>query len=71
METINSKISQLPTEQKKWLLSVKNTFQTAFYGDYISTSKLIQAIKLKAIERDYLEIGLLLGSDDLEAYFKY
>ncbi len=70
MQTINSKISQLPKEQKEWLLSIKNIYQTAFYANGINTKDLISTIELKAKEKGYSEIGLLLDADDLFKFFK-
>ena len=70
METVNSKITHLPSEQLEWLLSVKNLFKTAFYYNTINVKELISAIENKAIEKGYLDIGLLLNTNELEEYFK-
>ena len=70
MQTLNSQILQLPPEQLEWLLSIKNLFKLAFYSDTINVKELISAIERKAIEKGYLDIGLLLDSVDLEEYFK-
>ncbi|NOQ92832.1 MAG: hypothetical protein GQ552_08990 [Flavobacteriaceae bacterium] len=69
MKTLNSKISHLPSEQLEWLLSVKNLFKTTFYYNTINAKELISAIENKAIEKDYLDIGLL-NTNDLEEFFK-
>ena len=70
METVNSKITHLPSEQLEWILSVKNLFKTAFYYNTINVKELISAIENKAIEKGYLDIGLLLNTNELEEYFK-
>ena len=70
MKTVNMKILQLPPEQSKWLLSIKSMFRTAFYYDTINIKELVSAIENKAIKKDYLDIGLLLNSDDLEEFLK-
>lgn len=70
MKTINNQVLQLPPEQLEWLLSVKKLFKTAFYYETINVKDLINAIESKAIEKGFLDIGLLLDSDDLEEYFK-
>ncbi len=70
MKTVNSKITHLPSEQLEWILSVKNLFKTAFYYNTINVKELISAIENKAIEKGYLDIGLLLNTNELEEYFK-
>jgi len=70
MKSVNSKITHLPSEQSEWLLSVKNLFKTTFYYNTINAKELISAIENKAIERGYLDIGLLLNTNELEEYFK-
>ena len=70
MKTVNNQVLQLPHEQLEWLLSVKKLFKTAFYHETINVKDLINAIESKAIEKGFLDIGLLLDSDDLEEYFK-
>ncbi len=70
MKTVNSQVLQLPSEQLEWLLSVKKLFKTAFYYETINVKDLISAIESKAIEKGFLDIGILLDSDDLEEYFK-
>ena len=70
MKTVNSKIIHLPSDQLECLLSVKNLYKSTFYYNTISRKELIGAIENKAIERGYLDIGLLLNTNDLEEYFK-
>lgn len=70
MKTINNQVLQLPSEQLEWLLSVKKLFKTTFYNNTINVKELISAIESKAIEKGFLDIGILLDSDDLEEYFK-
>ncbi len=67
--TLNNKLLQLPSEQSEWLLSVKNLFKTTFYSNTINAKELISAIENKAIEKGYLDIGLL-NTNDLEEFFK-
>ena len=70
MKTVNNKITHLPAEQLEWILSVKNLFKTSFYYNTINVKELISAIENKAIEKGYLDIGLLLNTNELEEYFK-
>jgi hypothetical protein len=66
--TLNNKISLLPSYQVSWLLLIKDIFKRDFNTN--SRNELINAVELKAIEREYNEIALLLNSNDLEEYFK-
>jgi len=66
--TLNNKILQLPSEQLSWLLLIKGIFRRNFKTK--DKRELLDAVENKAIERGYLEIELLLDSNDLEEYFK-
>ena len=66
--TLNNKLLQLPSEQLSWLALIKNLFKREFNKK--SNRELISAIRNKAIEKDYKEIGWHLNSYDLETYFK-
>ncbi len=66
--TLNNKILQLPSEQLSWLLLIKGVFRRNFKTK--DKRELLDAVENKAIERGYLEIELLLDSNDLEEYFK-
>ncbi|MEN8125419.1 MAG: hypothetical protein ABFR32_09850 [Bacteroidota bacterium] len=70
MKTINSQILELPDEQSKWLLSVKKIFRTAIHNNSINVKELIIAIEGRAVEKGFLDIGMLLDSNDIEEYFR-
>ncbi|MEN8126150.1 MAG: hypothetical protein ABFR32_13605 [Bacteroidota bacterium] len=68
--TLNKKILQLPSEQKSWLLLIKNTLKRTFNSNIENKREFINALESKAIEKGYREIGLFLNSNDLEEYIK-
>lgn len=65
----SSEILQLPPDQLKWLISVKNLFKTNFFSSAINIKDLTDNIKIKAIEKGYSKIDLLDPSI-LEDFFK-
>lgn len=66
--TLNNKLLRLPSEQLSWLALIKNIFKREFNKK--SKRELINAVRNKAIDKGYKEIGWYLSSYDLEAYFK-
>jgi ADP-dependent phosphofructokinase/glucokinase len=70
MKDLNNEISELPHEQLSWFLTIKNIFKPTIYNGTMDIKDLLNAIRNKASEKQYLKIVDLLDIYDLENYFK-
>lgn len=70
MKNLLSEISNLPSDQLDWLLTIKRIFKPTIQYGTMETSDLINAFKFKANEKDFINIVTLLNTYDFEEYFK-
>ena len=66
--TLNNKILQLPSEQKSWLLLMRDIYKRSSNSNNENEDDLFDVIEKRAIERGYNQIKLLFDTKELKKY---